>query len=525
MDYPINELSPIIMSKNEDFFINNNNNHIINNSNNNNNSNNSNNSNNNISLKDRGKNNSPLIIANTNNNNNNNLHNHHNHISLTTEQADDETLISIPIGGLGIGNNENSNNNSINNPLQIDFDESENKYNQYSRTYNNVLSSIYSNKYISKIFGSSGSTRGGGWKQLSSSSSPKLHSGDYISLSSSTIIPPPPSSSSLSLEEQQQQPDQKIKFFGNSIMLYSAYMIFLYLIYGLLQEIIFKKQQVNFYNLYSFVQFLASFLFSVRGVLAETKTYHTKNGGVGGTSALSKYQYVIQKLSIKKIRLYLSLSFVLLMCKLLGNESLRYLNYKTKILFQSSKLIPVMVFGGFLFQRTYSMVDYLSVLSMIVGLVLFTVGDSLSSYLFSPLGVLMVLSYVFVESIKSILYEKILRDYSSELELSLFTNFFGTIMTLPIVFVSGEFKSSYAFFKDNIQVLILLSLFIFLGYYANITYLHLMRITDSLYANMMSSFRKDSILFYHILGILVFFFGIGVEMKHKSPRKNKDDIK
>eukprot|EP01133_Synstelium_polycarpum_P016146 gene16146-19213_t len=177
------------------------------------------------------------------------------------------------------------------------------------------------------------------------------------------------------------------------------------------------------------------------------------------------------------------------------------------------------------------MTDYVSVASMLTGLVLFAIGDSLSS--FSPLGLALVIVYVFMESFKSILYEKILRDFSSEQELSLFVNFFGATMTLPILFVSGEFQSSMVFFKTNLNVLLLLAFFIMLGYYANIAFLHLMRITDAFYANIISSMRKfitiilsfvffkDSMLSYHILGIVVFFLGLGLEIKHSSKKDKR----
>jgi len=309
-----------------------------------------------------------------------------------------------------------------------------------------------------------------------------------------------------------------------NIVFCTFYVVTLYLVYGLLQEILFKKQKVNFFALYSFAQFFISFLLSIRDIYIKQKSTSTSTMQEGNVTHLQ----IFQRLSLKKIKLYSLLSLVLFFTKLLGNEALRYLNFKTKILFQTSKIIPVMIIGGILFKRTYNSKEYSSIFLMISGLSLFCIGESFSSSLMSPLALFLILSYIFVESIKSILYEKILKDFSSEVELSLFTNFFGSIMTLPILFVSKEIKTSIIYLMENKIVFLIFMAFISLGYFANIAYLNLIKITDSFYANIISSFRKfltillsfayfkDSLLFYHAIGILVFFGGLVLEIFTKS---------
>lgn len=85
------------------------------------------------------------------------------------------------------------------------------------------------------------------------------------------------------------------------------------------------------------------------------------------------------------------------------------------------------------------------------------------------------------------------------------------------------------------MVLLMTIMFITLGYWANIAYLNLIKITDSLYANVISSFRKfltillsffffnDTILTnYHIIGIFIFFIGsISSNLKSKSTKLKK----
>ncbi|KYR02600.1 RhoGAP domain-containing protein [Tieghemostelium lacteum] len=326
--------------------------------------------------------------------------------------------------------------------------------------------------------------------------------------------------------------NNKYRKYNKNIFILSCYVIFLYLLYGYLQEYLFKKQKANFFSIYSFSQFFVSFLFSLIDIL-KSNHFQLKSSSVGEftneslSTTRNHFKKIIKLLSIKKIKLYSMLSMVLLLTKVLGNESLRFLNYKTKVLFQTSKIIPVMLIGGIIFKRSYSKTDYISVLTMILGLIFFTIGDSFDS-LFSFFGLVLVLVYIIVESLKSLLYEKILRESSSELELSLFTNLFGIFMSMPLLLFSGEVHSSIGFLWENKLILFYLLCFISLGYYANIAFLNLMKITDAFFANLISAFRKfltivisflifkDTMYTYHIVGVIIFFCGLGIEISQKS---------
>ena len=59
----------------------------------------------------------------------------------------------------------------------------------------------------------------------------------------------------------------------------------------------------------------------------------------------------------------------------LSNGSLIYLNFPTQVVFKSCKLIPVMIGGILIQKKTYKLLDYVAVVTMCLGLVIFLLAD------------------------------------------------------------------------------------------------------------------------------------------------------
>jgi adenosine 3'-phospho 5'-phosphosulfate transporter B3 len=123
----------------------------------------------------------------------------------------------------------------------------------------------------------------------------------------------------------------------------------------------------------------------------------------------------------------------------LTNWSLTYLNYPTRVVFKSSKVvrnslllsspphkkkkqktnkkiankkkkkktqIPVMIVGVFLQKRFYSRTEYLNACVLVLGIVLFTLGDAKESPKFDIRGVALVSGGVLFDAITSNFEEK-----------------------------------------------------------------------------------------------------------------------
>ena len=61
------------------------------------------------------------------------------------------------------------------------------------------------------------------------------------------------------------------------------------------------------------------------------------------------------------------------------NYALSYLNYATRIVFKSAKIIPVMAFSVLIVGKKYNWKEWLSAAILVLGIVLFTLGDVASS--------------------------------------------------------------------------------------------------------------------------------------------------
>ena len=73
------------------------------------------------------------------------------------------------------------------------------------------------------------------------------------------------------------------------------------------------------------------------------------------------------------------------------NYALSYLNYATRIVFKSAKIIPVMAFSVLIVGKKYNWKEWLSAAILVLGIVLFTLGDVASSPAFAPIGVALIL--------------------------------------------------------------------------------------------------------------------------------------
>ena len=71
---------------------------------------------------------------------------------------------------------------------------------------------------------------------------------------------------------------------------------------------------------------------------------------------------------------YVKLSMFTMGGMYMTNASLMYLNYPSRIVFKSSKVIPVMIAGVFIQKRYYTRLEYLSAVILVTGIVIFTLG-------------------------------------------------------------------------------------------------------------------------------------------------------
>ncbi|CAH3120258.1 unnamed protein product [Porites lobata] len=161
-----------------------------------------------------------------------------------------------------------------------------------------------------------------------------------------------------------------------------------YLIYGYVQEWIFRTGMKPFGWYLTLVQFA---LYAVFGMV-ETSFKADKT----------------RKIPLKT---YSILAFLTVATMGLSNTSLNYLNYPTQVIFKCCKLIPVMI-GGIIIQgKTYKPIDFVACISMSVGLILFTLADSTVQPEFNHTGVVLISLALCADAVIGNVQEKALKAH------------------------------------------------------------------------------------------------------------------
>lgn len=242
-----------------------------------------------------------------------------------------------------------------------------------------------------------------------------------------------------------------------------------YLIYGYVQEWIFRTGMKQFGWFLTLVQFG---FYSVFGIV-ETSFKNDKS----------------RKIPLKT---YSLLAFLTVATMGLSNTSLKYLNYPTQVIFKCCKLIPVMM-GGIIIQgKVYRLVDYLACICMSVGLILFTLADSTVQPEFNRTGVILISLALCADAVIGNVQEKAMKAHkSSNTEVVLYSYGIGFFYILIGEIFSGEFWPALTFYIQNpVQAFGLAFIFSFSGYLGITFVLTLVRAFGALLAVTVTTGRK-----------------------------------
>ncbi|XP_073257029.1 adenosine 3'-phospho 5'-phosphosulfate transporter 2-like [Porites lutea] len=242
-----------------------------------------------------------------------------------------------------------------------------------------------------------------------------------------------------------------------------------YLIYGYVQEWIFRTGMKPFGWYLTLVQFA---LYAVFGMV-ETSFKADKT----------------RKIPLKT---YSILAFLTVATMGLSNTSLNYLNYPTQVIFKCCKLIPVMI-GGIIIQgKTYKPIDFVACISMSVGLILFTLADSTVQPEFNHTGVVLISLALCADAVIGNVQEKALKAHkSSNTEMVLYSYGIGFIYIFIGLVFSGGLWPAFEFCSQNpVQAYGLAFIFSITGYLGITFVLTLVRAFGALLAVTVTTGRK-----------------------------------
>lgn len=204
-------------------------------------------------------------------------------------------------------------------------------------------------------------------------------------------------------------------------------------VFTYLQEKIFTMPGFHFGG---FVALMTSLTYCV---CAGLDAYFFLDGGIGGFLKKATYKDFIILSLFPAGGMYLT------------NWSLNYLNYPTRIMFKSSKVVPTMIVGTFMQGKKYSWKQYANAGLLILGLAIFSLGEKELSPRFSTTGIVLILLGTTCDAFTSNIEEaKFFNEFGcSYQEVTFYAYLFGSLWTLIALVLTSEAVESYAYCSEN----------------------------------------------------------------------------
>lgn len=186
-------------------------------------------------------------------------------------------------------------------------------------------------------------------------------------------------------------------------------------LHNYLQEAIMSFPEFNYGWSLGFIE--------VFGVLVFSGVERVSKGEKGHSASLSSY---------------LGMALCLLAACSMSNISLNYINYPTKVVFRSCKLIPTMLISYMYFKKRVSIAQFGAAIMVCAGLLAFAFADSHLLPSFNMFGIALVLASVCSDSFMPNLQERLMDKGVTRSELTFFTNLFTFIFLAGLLGFTGE---------------------------------------------------------------------------------------
>jgi len=223
--------------------------------------------------------------------------------------------------------------------------------------------------------------------------------------------------------------------------------------------------------------------------------------GVAIGSYLERNIVVGERGNVAPLSAYPLLTVCLLASSSLSNLSLNYINFPTKVVFRSCKLIPTMVLASFLHRKVFSLVEYLCAFAICMGLVLFAAADWSLAPSFHPVGLCLVTASVCADALLPNAQERLFKIGSSRLEVTLFTNIF-TLMAMTITtLLSGDLIGCASKMMEDSTLSLYIFVYTFIAYIAISVHMTIVKRFGGVTAVLVATARKGMTL---ILSFVLF---------------------
>lgn len=217
---------------------------------------------------------------------------------------------------------------------------------------------------------------------------------------------------------------------------------------------------------------------------------------------------------------YPLLTFCLLSSSALSNMALNYINFPTKVVFRSCKLIPTMMVASVLNKRVFASFEYTCALAVCTGLVLFAAADWTLTPSFHPIGLVLVGLSVCADAILPNAQERLFRLGSSRLEVTFYTNFFTLICMTLTTYLSGDLIGILRHAISDHQLALYMVVYTFVAYIAISMHMTVVKRFGGVAAVVLATARKGMTLvlsfilfpkafsWYYVLGAVLVLGGL-----------------
>ncbi|CAM9647254.1 unnamed protein product [Ectocarpus sp. 13 AM-2016] len=243
------------------------------------------------------------------------------------------------------------------------------------------------------------------------------------------------------------------------------------------------------------------------------------------------------------LRIYFGLGLLQAVMQGLTNVSMMYLNYPAKVLFKSSRMVPIMCFGVVWQSKRYSMRDCLVVCFIVTGLATFMNAETRSSAESdtpcSLLGILYISLALVIDAANINMQEEVMNEYAScQDELIMFSYLCGTLYVASYCVFSGELVSGCMFLHEKgPRALVAVMLYCGAGFLGGSCAVALTKRFGALHSAITTTARKAVTLMLsfayfqkaftpqHLVGATVFMIGLMTKIFGKQSKSSEQEGK
>lgn len=221
--------------------------------------------------------------------------------------------------------------------------------------------------------------------------------------------------------------------------------------------------------------------------------------GVAVCSFVEREYIVMERGRKAPLSAYPFLTACLLSSSALSNISLNYINFPTKVVFRSCKLIPTMIVASVVHKKVFSVTEYVCAVAACAGLVMFAAADWELSPSFHPIGLALVSLSVCADAVLPNAQEGLFKLGSSRLEVTLYTNIFTLgIMTLTTA-MSGDLVGCLQKMMVNRRLATYFAIYTFIAYIAISFHMNVVKRYGGVSAVVVATGRKGMTLIVSFL--------------------------